>query len=536
VSFRREKGQARGGPNGGRGGEGGSVFLEASRRVQTLVQCKQTVHVRASHGKNGQGKMKNGVAGNDVVIQVPLGTIARELSTQRVAAELALDGQRLLVARGGRGGRGNAAFQTHCRTAPKLCEKGAPGASRWLELELRLLAEVGFLGLPNAGKSTLLAATSAATPKIANYPFTTLIPHLGVCNLPHHHPAEGMVLCDIPGLIPGASQGAGMGLHFLRHVQRCKVLLHVLDGSSDDVVANFHALQNELSLYDPVVLARKPQVIVVNKLDLPEVDERKEDLLQQLREASGHSRVVAISAATMQGVPELFMRLSKLVAAEEAAAKLQTSEPGTVDTADVLDRALLVKERPAEKVPEISFEKTGLDFPPDDFSLESDPSYPGQWRIKGEYIEAVAQMTHWEYPEALERFGRQLEAIGVADALIRRGAKEGDLIMIDKYDFDFSPGRTNPYIPAELLEQEQDHFATSSKKRVQSNDDEAQNSWRPFTQGGYLDMDVSELSGFAEERGESEELDGSWDDLFRLDGEIHEGEFLLDDQDDIWMS
>jgi GTPase len=558
VSFRREKGQARGGPNGGRGGNGGSVHVVATATVQTLVACKRSVHVRAQPGKAGQGKLKCGVGGSDAVVYVPLGTVVRDGPTKKVAGELSREGQTLLVARGGRGGRGNAAFQTNRRTAPKLCEKGASGANRWIELELRLLAQVGFLGLPNAGKSTLLSVASAATPKIANYPFTTTVPHLGVCNL-HNHPAEGMVLCDIPGLIEGAAHGAGMGLHFLKHVQRCKVLLHILDGSSENPVEDYHTLQRELQLYDPVVLANKPQVIVLNKLDLPDVRDRKDELVEQLKKASGHSRVLAISAATTDGVSELFERLSKFVAAEEdkeKAAVAATNARAVSMGTSVMDAIALDASTSPDStesfVPEISFDKTGMDYPPDDFTIESDPSYPGQWRIKGEYVEAVAQMTHWEYPEALERFRRQLEAIGVADALIRKGAEDGDLIMIDKFDFDFAPGRTNPYIPAELLEEEEDFLLRSGAKsrRVPrgSEVDVDPALWRPFTQGGYLDMDLDELALLEEgvasssendgdDDGDSDsvQLEGAWDELFDLEFD-EAGEFVLDEQDEVWTS
>jgi GTPase len=558
VSFRREKGQARGGPNGGRGGNGGSVYAVATAKVQTLVACKRSVHVRAQPGKAGQGKLKCGVGGSDAVVYVPLGTVVRDGPTKKVAGELSREGQTLLVARGGRGGRGNAAFQTNRRTAPKLCEKGASGANRWIELELRLLAQVGFLGLPNAGKSTLLSVASAATPKIANYPFTTTVPHLGVCNL-HNHPAEGMVLCDIPGLIEGAAHGAGMGLHFLKHVQRCKVLLHILDGSSENPVEDYHTLQRELQLYDPVVLASKPQVIVLNKLDLPDVRGRKDELVEQLKKASGHSRVLAISAATTDGVSELFERLSKFVAAEEAKeneAAMASNARAAAIGSSVMDAAVLDASSSTDStesfVPEISFDKTGMDYPPDDFKIESDPSYPGQWRIKGEYVEAVAQMTHWEYPEALERFRRQLEAIGVADALIRKGAEDGDLIMIDKFDFDFAPGRTNPYIPAELLEDEEDFLLRSGAKsrRVPrgSEVDVDPALWRPFSQGGYLDMDLDELAlleegvassnendGDDDGDNDSVQLEGAWDELFDLEFD-EAGEFVLDEQDEVWTS
>ena len=201
MAFRREKGEARGGPNGGRGGRGGSVYLVCDAKLNTLMGCRQQVHVRAQTGNNGQGKNKDGQYGDDIYVRVPPGTVVRDLKTQKLAGELREDGEKLLVAKGGRGGRGNNAFKTARRTAPRLAEFGEPGAKRWLSIELRLVADVGFLGKPNAGKSTLLAAASNARPKIANYPFTTVVPNLGVCDLGED--AAGLVLCDIPGLIEG---------------------------------------------------------------------------------------------------------------------------------------------------------------------------------------------------------------------------------------------------------------------------------------------------------------------------------------------
>ena len=488
VAFRREKGEARGGPNGGRGGRGGSVYLECDATINTLMALRQQVHVRAKHGKNGLGKNKDGSAGGDIIVRVPPGTVVRELHTQRLAGELREAGERLLVAKGGRGGRGNAAFMTARRTAPKLAERGEPGTKRWLSIELRLVADVGFLGMPNAGKSTLLAAASAARPKIANYPFTTIVPNLGVCDLGG---GAGLVLCDIPGLIEGAAEGAGMGGAFLRHVQRCRVLLHVVDGTSEDPIKDFHTINQELKRFDPF-LAEKPQVVVLNKVDVPEVQEKMDDLMEQLREAAGHSRVLSISAATTENVQELMTRLRKFTTAQP--------EP----------------ELPPP--PEVDLSKAGLDYDSDDYEIQSDPAYPGQWRVLGNYIEQIAKMTHWEYPEAVERFGRQLDALGISAELTRRGAEEGDLIMIDEYDFDFSPGLTNVYIPAELLEQEMD-FKAGSKV------EEDEFEWRPFSEGGYLDVDADEFIGFGED-----------EDWSYLEDSLDEADDFVYEDDEVWTS
>jgi len=501
VAFRREKGEPMGGPSGGRGGRGGSIYLVCDDTLNTLAPVRNKVHVRAGQtARNGIGKGKNGPAGKDNVVYVPPGTVVRELHTQKVAGELREHGETLLVARGGRGGRGNAAFKNPNYTAPRIAERGEPGAKRWLALELRLVADVGFLGMPNAGKSTLLSAASAARPKIADYPFTTIVPNLGVCDIGDE--GAGLVLCDIPGLIEGAAGGAGMGPAFLRHVQRCKVLLHVVDGTSEDPIGDFITINKELKAYDEF-LAKKPQVVVLNKIDVSEVQEKSEELIEKLKEVAGHSRVLSISAATTERVKELMGRLKKF-------AEAQPDE-----------------DLPA--LPEIDFTKAGLDFDSDDYEIISDPAYPGQWRISGSYIEQVAKMTHWEYPEAVERFGRQLEALGIAAELERRGGVDGDLVMVGEYDFDFAPGLTNPYIPPELLEQDAMYEEDESGERrailVDEPDSEADRPWRPFSKGGYMDVDTDELIGFDE--------DGEWD---LLDDDTFDGENFEYDDDEVWMS
>ena len=313
VAFRREKGEARGGPSGGKGGNGGSVYLICDDTINTLAPVRNRVHVRAKKGNNGIGKGKDGKKAEDIYVRVPPGTLVRDLLSQKLAGELRKDGETLMVARGGRGGRGNAAFMTPRNTGPKLAERGEPGASRWLSIELRLVADVGFLGKPNAGKSTLLKSASAAKPKIADYPFTTIVPNLGVCDLGDE--GAGLILCDIPGLIEGAATGAGLGQAFLRHVQRCKVLLHVIDGTSEDPIQDFLTINEELKKYDEF-LAQKPQVVVLNKIDVTEVQEKQEELISKLKEVAGHSRILPISGATQKNVKELMGRLKKFVAVQ----------------------------------------------------------------------------------------------------------------------------------------------------------------------------------------------------------------------------
>ena len=285
-----------------------------------------------------------------------------------------------------------------------------------------------------------------------------------------------------------------MGGAFLRHVQRCKVLLHVIDGSSEDPIGDFHTINRELKEYDQF-LAQKPQVVVLNKIDIPEVKEKQEELIAALKEAAGHSRVLPISAATTERVHELMGRLRKFVDVQP--------------------------EPDLPPPPEVDLSRAGLEYDSDDFEIQSDPSYPGQWRIVGNYIEQIARMTHWEYPEAVERFGRQLQALGISAELMRRGAQDGDLIMIDEFDFDFSPGMTNPYIPPELLEKDDELFGDSKTK-----EDEKPTEWRPFPEGGFLDVDTEELVGFNEE--------GDWDLL--EDEDFDKDDVLIIDDDEVCTS
>jgi GTP-binding protein len=300
VSFRREKYVPRGGPNGGDGGHGGSVILEASRSYHTLTDQRFQQLYRAERGEHGRGKDQHGASGRELVIKVPLGTVVRDADIGEILADLTVEGQRVLVAQGGRGGRGNARFATATRQAPRFAEPGTPGEARTIQLELKLIADVGLAGLPNAGKSSLLASFSAARPKVAAYPFTTLAPNLGVVNVP---PLGGFVVADIPGLIEGAARGAGLGIRFLRHVERTRLLVQVVDVSADadDPGAALAAVEAELAAYDPGLLAR-PRIVAANKIDLPHAAG-----LDRLRACCGERGlpVVPVSALSGEGVPAL---------------------------------------------------------------------------------------------------------------------------------------------------------------------------------------------------------------------------------------
>ena len=313
VSFRREAYVPRGGPNGGDGGNGGSIFIEANRSFRTLIDLQYQQLYRAKRGEHGRGKDQHGAYGPDLTIKVPLGTVVSDVETGEVLADLTTDGQRAMVAKGGMGGRGNARFATATRQAPRIAQPGIPGEVRTLRLELKLIADVGLVGLPNAGKSSLLAAFSAARPKIAAYPFTTLTPNLGVVEV---DPYGGFVVADIPGLIQGAAQGAGLGIQFLRHIERTRLLVHVVDVSDDaeDPVIAAETIERELSAYSPALLSL-PRIAAANKIDLPHA----EGLARiQARCASLGLPLVAISALTGEGIPSLLETIAgRLRAAHE---------------------------------------------------------------------------------------------------------------------------------------------------------------------------------------------------------------------------
>ncbi|MGB9628339.1 MAG: GTPase ObgE [Thermodesulfobacteriota bacterium] len=308
VSFRREKFIPRGGPDGGDGGKGGDVILQADAQLSTLLDLTYPQSFRAQKGSHGKGKDQTGKNGKDLIIRVPAGTLVRDGETGEILQDLLFNGQRFVAAQGGRGGRGNARFATPTHRTPRHAEKGEKGQQRLLRLELKLLADVGLIGYPNVGKSTLLAQISSARPKIADYPFTTLVPNLGVVMREEGRP---FVVADIPGLIEGASKGAGLGLNFLRHIERTRLLIHLLDiseGPSKDPVEKFHALNHELVSYH-ASLQKKRQVVALNKIDLPWVRERKEEVEKRFKEIG--YKLYPISGRTGEGVWDLMEVVSQ---------------------------------------------------------------------------------------------------------------------------------------------------------------------------------------------------------------------------------
>ena len=401
VAWRREKYVDKGGPAGGDGGHGGNVVLEATHGLSTLVEFRFKRHFAAEAGKPGADSRKSGRSAKDLVIPVPIGTLAYgvdEDGREGLVADLSEDGQRVVVAKGGRGGLGNQHFATASRQAPRFAEKGEPAETATLRLELKLLADCGVVGLPNAGKSTLLSVASAARPKIADYPFTTLEPQLGVVRL---GPEESFVMVDVPGLIEGAHAGSGLGDRFLRHIERTRVLVHLIDGtqSLEEILAAKATIDNELALWNEK-LAQRPTIVVISKLDVPEAREHFEALRADLPGLRG------ISAATGDGVRELLFA---------AYATIQTTPMPEVVEAEPPRIVLTPRE---------AFE----------ISIADD----GAYEVYGERVERLAAMTDFDTDEGLGRFEMILGKMGVDKKLRELGAKDGDTVRIAGHEFDYS--------------------------------------------------------------------------------------------------
>ncbi len=409
VHFRREKYVPRGGPDGGDGGRGGDVVLEVAPTLNTLNHFNYKRKFNAGDGANGAKQNMTGRSADDLAIQVPPGTIVYDHDTGELLGDLVEPGQRLVVAVGGRGGRGNTHFANSIHQVPRVAERGEPGQARNLRLELKLIADVGIVGVPNAGKSTLLAAVTNAKPKIAPYPFTTLEPNLGVAVLDDE---TALVLADIPGLIEGAHQGVGLGFEFLRHVQRTRVLIHLLDGMAEDPLGDFDQINSELALFDPD-LARKPQVVAVSKMDLDEVQERWPKLKAQLKKRLGKPgkglnidpEPFAISAAAHSEVRPLLYRAAQL---------LQEAPPPSA-----------AQETPVYRA----------ETDPKAFTISQDED---GFHVHGAAIERAAAMTYWEHYDAVRRFQRLLETLGIDAALRKAGVQEGDTVFIGDYELEWS--------------------------------------------------------------------------------------------------
>ncbi len=401
MAWRREKYVPKGGPAGGDGGTGGSIYLQATSALSTLVEFRFRRLFNAESGKAGSQSNKSGRSGPDLIIPVPIGTLvyrAFEGKAEAFLVDLAHDGERVQVARGGKGGLGNQHFATSTRQTPRIAYNGEPGEHCTLRLELKLLADCGVIGVPNAGKSTLLSVVSAARPKIADYPFTTIEPQLGVVRVSDD---ESFVMVDVPGLIEGAHEGAGLGDQFLKHVERTRALVHLLDGAKplDEILHDKATIEAELQAWNPALLER-PTLLVVSKLDLPDAQERLRELREQFPSARG------ISSATNEGVQELVYAISQTIK-DSPPPQIVTPPPALIEL-----------------------------VPDEAFAIECDAE--GTFILSGARIERLAAVTNFDSEEGLARFERTLAKMGVEKKLRELGAVEGDTVRIGPYEFLYS--------------------------------------------------------------------------------------------------
>ncbi len=406
VAFRREKYVPMGGPAGGDGGLGGSIVFEGQEGLSTLIDLRYNKIIVAPPGENGKPKKMDGANGKDKIIKVPVGTTIYDDKTNKVYGDITNHKQRVIVCAGGRGGRGNAKFATSRNTAPEIAEKGEPGTIKHIRVELKVLADVGLVGLPSVGKSTIISIVSNSKPKIASYHFTTLVPNLGVVKVEE---GRSFVMADLPGLIEGASLGHGLGLQFLRHIERTKVILHVVDMSGSegrDPFEDYQVINKELKTYKYNLLAR-PQIIVANKMDLPDAEEQLELFKEQLKE---DYEIIPISAATKDNIQELIYK-----------------------TADLLDKTEsfeLYEDDDYEEIVEYTFTKEETLF---EINLGDD----GVYDLTGDRLKKIFLMTDFSKDQSIKRFARILRSLGIDKELRNKGVKNGDTVRIFDYEFEF---------------------------------------------------------------------------------------------------
>lgn len=401
VSFRREKYVPFGGPDGGDAGKGGDVVFVVDKNMRTLLDFKYKKKHEAERGENGGRNNMFGRDGKDLIIKVPAGTVIRDAETNRVIADLTEEGQSVIAAKGGRGGRGNARFATPTRQAPDFAEPGMPGEEKWVVLELKLIADVGLIGFPNVGKSTILSMVTGAKPKIANYHFTTLTPNLGVVELPG---VNSFIMADIPGLIEGAHEGTGLGIEFLRHIERTRLLIHVIDVSGiegRDPIDDFKKINEELRLYSEK-LASKPQIVAANKTDIPGANENFEKLKQEMDRKG--IKIFKISAAANQGLRELMLY---------AASILQTLP---IEKEEIEDMYIPEEKR---------------------FTYEITRSDDGAYVIDGSFVDRLLQSVNIYDSESLKYFHKVLEKRGIIQKLRDMGIQEGDIVRMNDFEFEF---------------------------------------------------------------------------------------------------
>ncbi len=409
LSFRREKFIEFGGPNGGNGGRGGDVYLQAEPNLTTLQELAYNPHIEAGNGAKGGTYNKTGEDAEDKIILVPLGTVVKQEGN--IIADLTLPGQRALVARGGRGGRGNQSFKTRNNTAPRIAENGQPGEEVTLILELKVLADVGLVGFPNAGKSTFLSAVSAARPKVADYPFTTLNPNLGICT----HKGKSFIVADIPGIIEGASEGKGLGHQFLKHIERTRVLVHMIDpqGFEDmDALKSVKVIEGELKNFSKE-LSKKPRILVVNKADLPEAKE----VFEKIKKKYAKYPVFLISAAAGTGVNKVLDEVIKTLAKNPIAAPKEVKTGGPV----------IHSVEPMFRITRLDEERV---------------------QISGKKIEEFISMTNFSQPEAVQRLRGIFKKVGLEKALLKEGVTDGSVIVACGREFEWNGSEVDEEVSA----------------------------------------------------------------------------------------
>jgi len=407
VAFRREKYVPKGGPAGGDGGRGANVVFKVDEGLRTLMDFRYKRHFKADRGQHGMSKNQHGKNAEDMIVKVPPGTIVTDADSGELIADLTMDGQTAIIARGGRGGRGNSRFASPANPAPEIAENGEPGKERNIKLELKVLADVGLVGFPSVGKSTLLSVVSSARPKIAEYHFTTIVPNLGVVETEDN---RSFVMADLPGLIEGAHQGVGLGHQFLRHIERTRVIVHVIDMSGlegRDPYEDYLTINQELKEYN-LRLTERPQVVVANKMDIPEAEE---NLIKFKEQVGDEVQIFPISAVTRQGLRDLLFTVADLIET--------TPEFPLHDEEEDKPLRVLYKYQKEEPTFEIT--------------RESD----GTFVVKGEELEKLFKMTNFEREESIRRFARQMRGMGIDEALRQRGAKNGDIVKISEYEFEF---------------------------------------------------------------------------------------------------
>jgi GTPase len=408
VAFRREKYVPMGGPAGGDGGKGANVVFEVNEGLRTLMDFRYQRHWKAPRGEHGMSKNQHGKNAKDMIVKVPPGTVVMDAETKEVIADLVENGQRAVIAKGGRGGRGNSRFATPSNPAPELAENGEPGQERDVILELKLLADVGLVGFPSVGKSTLLSVVSSAKPKIAEYHFTTIVPNLGMVETEDN---RSFVMADLPGLIEGASEGVGLGHQFLRHIERTRVIVHVIDMAAmegRDPYEDYLTINKELEEYN-LRLTERPQIIVANKMDMPEAEENLMKFKERLEE---DFPIFPISALSRKGLRELLYAIAdKIEETPEFPLDHEEEETG-------VNRVLYKHEAD-----------------PEAFYITREPD--GSFVIQGEKVEKLFKMTNFQTEESVRRFARQLRGLGVDEALRQKGAKDGDTVKLLDFEFEF---------------------------------------------------------------------------------------------------